>query len=175
MTNNIYCMDTSSLIDAQLWFPIRRIHRYWDLLEGLVYNKQLIAPIEVLKELKKNRDPYNWAYAHKDKLFFNNFSGKYASVQSIISECPGLIDPNKKSQIQADPYLIALVLHLKSSNKQIKLNTEKWNTDIKYIILTEEQGTGNPNKYKVPDACKKYGIDSRSIRYLLELEDWKLE
>lgn len=174
MTNNTYCIDTSSLIDAQIWFPIKRVHKYWDLLEGLVYNKQLIAPIEVLKELKKNRDPYNWAYAH-NRLFVNDFPKKYTLVQSIIRECPGFIDPNKKSQVQADPYLIALVLHLKSSNKQIKLNTEKGNTDIKYIILTEEQGTGNPNKYKVPDACKKYGIYSSSIRYLLELEDWKLE
>jgi hypothetical protein len=171
---NIYCIDTSSIIDMEQYYPIRRVQRYWQLLDGLVNQRRLIAPVEVFKELTKVGDPYRWAYNHRrnNRLFISNFIGKYQQVQRIISECKGLIDPNKPSSIQADPYLIALVQYMSSRPRQRTLTLSDSSPD--YIILTEEQATGNIEKYKIPDACRKYGILWYSMRKLLDLENWLL-
>ncbi|HUC38932.1 MAG TPA: DUF4411 family protein [Candidatus Acidoferrum sp.] len=171
---NVYCIDSSSLIDMQRYYPIKRVQKYWSLLDGLVQNGRLIAPLEVFKEIAKPYEPYPWCHGHRKakRLFISRFQGKYTSVQKIISECPGLIDPNKPTSTQADPYVIALVQYAATRLVQSTLNsTRSRNT---YIVLTEEQGTGNTNKYKIPDACKKYNIAYYSMRKLLDLENWTL-
>ena len=158
----------------QQYYPIKRVQKYWQLLDGLVSQRRLIAPVEVFKELTKSVDPYLWAYSHKKNkhLFISKFAGKYSKAQKVISECKGLIDPNKPSLIQADPYLIALVQYMSSRLVQRTLNSSTLKST--YIILTEEQATGNIDKYKIPDACKKYGIQHYPMRKLLELENWIL-
>jgi len=53
--DNIYCIDTSSLIDLKK-FPQDIFPSLWQSIERLANEKRLIAPIEVKKEIEKKDD-----------------------------------------------------------------------------------------------------------------------
>ena len=53
----VYCIDTSSLIAAwQERYPIENFPPFWAKMDALIEGKRLVAPIEVLYEIKKRSD-----------------------------------------------------------------------------------------------------------------------
>jgi len=52
-----YCVDTSSMIAAwQERYPIENFPQFWVRMDALIDARQLVAPIEVLIEMKKRSD-----------------------------------------------------------------------------------------------------------------------
>jgi len=162
MTNNIYIIDTSSLVKLNRNNPIDVFPSIWEKLKFLADNNCLIAPREVLNEIKQNDDMLSkWAKNQK-KMFKEPTQRQIELVQDILREFPSLIDAEQK--YQADPWLIALAMEL-SSNPQRTIFT------IKRIIVTEEKL--RENKIRIPFVCNKKSIETIDIVELFRTEGWK--
>jgi hypothetical protein len=53
MTGDLYCVDSSSLIRLKQDFPRSVFPAVWEKIEELVEQERIIAPDEVLREIKR--------------------------------------------------------------------------------------------------------------------------
>lgn len=162
MTNNIYIVDTSSLVKLNRNNPIDVFPSIWEKLKLLSDNNRLIAPKEVFNEIKQNDDMLSkWAKQQK-RMFKEPTQKQITIVQEILKEYPALIDTERK--YDADPWVVALAIEL-SSNQQTTL------VSIKRIVVTEEKLRGN--QIKIPFVCNQKSIEAIDVVELFRTEGWK--
>lgn len=103
-----FCIDTCALIDLRrVHYPPDVFPGVWDDIEGLIDQGLLIAPNEVLDELKDVDDEIlRWARRFK-KMFVASDKNQLREVADILVKFPRLIDHDKTTP-EADPFLIAL-------------------------------------------------------------------
>jgi len=162
MTNNVYIIDTSSLVKLNRNNPIDVFPSIWEKLKFLADNNRLIAPREVLNEIKQNDDMLNKWAKNQRKMFKEPTQRQIEIVQEILRDFPALIDTERK--FDADPWVIALAIE-SSSNLQQTLVT------IKRIVVTEEKL--RENRVRIPLICNKKSIEAIDIVELFRAEDWK--
>ena len=162
MTNNVYIVDTSSLVKLNRNNPIDVFPSIWERLKLLSDNNRLIAPKEVFNEIKQNDDMLSkWAKQQK-KMFKEPTQKQITIVQEILKDYPALIDAERK--YDADPWVVALTIEM-SSNQQTTLVT------IKRIVVTEEKLRGN--QIKIPFVCNQKSIEAIDVIELFRTEGWK--
>ncbi|HIH32184.1 TPA: DUF4411 family protein [Candidatus Woesearchaeota archaeon] len=162
MTNNVYIVDTSSLVKLNRNNPIDVFPSIWERLKLLSDNNRLIAPKEVFNEIKQNDDMLSkWAKQQK-KMFKEPTQKQITIVQEILKDYPALIDAERK--YDADPWVVALAIEM-SSNQQTTLVT------IKRIVVTEEKLRGN--QIKIPFVCNQKSIEAIDVVELFRTEGWK--
>lgn len=162
MTNNVYIIDTSSLVKLNRNNPIDVFPSIWEKLKFLVDNNSLIAPREVLNEIKQNDDMLSKWVKNQKKMFKEPTQRQIELVQEILRDYPALIDTERK--FDADPWIIALAIEL-SSNTQQTLFT------IKRIVVTEEKL--RENRVRIPFVCNKKSIEAIDVVELFRAEGWK--
>src|SRR3989338_705018 len=162
MTNNVYIVDTSSLVKLNRNNPIDVFPSIWERLKLLSDNNRLIAPKEVLNEIKQNDDMLSKWVKNQKKMFKEPTQRQIELVQEILKDFPALIDTERK--YDADPWVIALAIEL-SSNTQQTLFT------IKRIVVTEEKL--RENRVRIPFVCNKKSIESIDVVELFRAEGWK--
>jgi len=162
MTNNVYIIDTSSLVKLNRNNPIDVFPSIWEKLKFLADNNRLIAPREVLNEIKQNDDMLSkWAKKQK-KMFKEPTQRQIELVQEILKDFPALIDTERK--FDADPWVIALAIELSSSTQQTLFT-------IKRIVVTEEKL--RENRVRIPFVCNKKSIEAIDVVELYRAEGWK--
>lgn len=162
MTENIYIIDTSSLVKLNRDNPIDVFPSIWEKLKFLSDKNRLIAPKEVFNEIKQNDDLLSkWARIQK-KMFKKPTEKQVTIVQEILKDYPALIDTERK--YDADPWVIALAIEMSSSNQKTLLT-------IKRIVVTEEKLRGN--QVKIPYVCNQKSIEAIDIVELFRTEGWK--
>ena len=162
MTNNVYIVDTSSLVKLNRNNPIDVFPSIWEKLKLLSDNNRLIAPKEVFNEIKQNDDMLSkWAKQQK-KMFKEPTQRQITIVQEILKDYPALIDAERK--YDADPWVVALAIEM-SSNQQTTLIT------IKRIVVTEEKLRGN--QITIPFVCNQKSIEAIDVVELFRTEGWK--
>lgn len=162
MTNNIYIIDTSSLIQLSKHNPHDVYPGVWKQLEGVIGSGRLIAPKEVLNEISKLDDALTtWAKKHA-QMFKEPTEKQIAVVREILNKFPSLV--KLESEFDADPWVIALAVELAQ-------NPQKTLFQIKRIVVTEEKLRGN--KVKIPFVCQDFKIKSVDIIDMFRSEGWK--
>ncbi len=162
---NFYVIDTSSLIDFNIRYPMDVFPNLWNKVEDLIKRGMLIAPKEVFNEIAVGDDALK-RWAKKQKRFFKELDkSQIQIVKDILKQYPSLAKPSKEGP-NADPFIIALVLSLVKDPQQTLSPSVK-----KRIIVTEEQLRGNA--IKIPFVCKSYGIDCINIVEMFRSEGWK--
>lgn len=162
MTNNIYIIDSSSLIELNKHNAMDVFVSVWRNIRQLINNDRLIAPKEVFNEIKDYDDTLaNWAKNQK-KLFKEPTERQIKIVKEILKDYPALVDVNTKHS--ADSWVIALAIETSSNQQQTLLK-------IKRIVVTEEKLRGN--RVKIPFVCNKNGIEAIDIVEMFRTEGWK--
>jgi len=162
MTGNIYIIDSSSLIELNKHSAMDVFVSVWKNISNLIDNDRLVAPKEVLNEIKDYDDALaNWAKQQK-KLFKNPSAKQIKIVQEILKDYPALIDVNAKHS--ADPWVIALAIELSSSSQKTLVK-------IKRIVVTEEKLRGD--KVRIPFVCNQKSIETIDIVEMFRTEGWK--
>jgi len=152
MSNNIYVIDTCSLIDLEIHTPMDVYPSVWEKLEEMIRKGFLVAPKEVFNEIKQQDDKLS-KWAKKQKNFFKDVSGEQIRiVTEILKKYPSIIRVDRK--YDADPFVIALAVEM-ANNQQTTL------TPIKRIVVTEERLAGL--KVKIPLICKDYDIECINV------------
>lgn len=138
---NGYCIDTSALID--MWrvnHPPDVFKKLWqEDIENIIQQGLLIAPKQVLEELKRKDDELTkWGKVHS--IMFNTLDIAQTNQAFIVlSKFPNLIDKNKAIP-DADPFVIGLA------------KSKDW------TVITSERATGNIDKPHIPDVCKSFNV-----------------
>jgi len=162
MTSNHYIIDSCSLIELNRHNPIDVFPTLWKNMEGLINRDLLVAPKEVLNEIKEGDDKLaKWA-KKQSKMFKEPTQEQIMIVKDLLKEFPSLV--KEKNKYDADSWVIALAIEL-STSKQKTLSP------VKRIVVTEEKIRGN--QIKIPYVCQKYEIESIDIIDMFRIEGWK--
>jgi hypothetical protein len=159
----VYCMDTSALIDLYRLYPRETFPTLWQKLEDLVQSGRLISTIRVFHEVKSD-DIRRWVIKHK-KMFIRENKKQLETVKTILASHPTLVDVRKETE-DADPFLVALALTLKRMGPQTLFEKKDW------AVITQEKPSRGA-KDKIPDVCKHYGIECKSVVEFFQTEKWK--
>jgi hypothetical protein len=162
MTSNHYIMDTSSLVELNRHNPIDVFPSVWNNLESLTKKGLLVAPAEVLSEIKERDDELAaWANTNKD-LFRPPTKRQIEILKDILRNYPALVKEDRK--YDADAWVVALAVEMATGPQQTIIQ-------IKRIVVTEEKLRGN--KIRIPYVCQRYSIESIGIIEMFRIEGWK--
>ena len=153
----IYCVDTSALIAAwQERYPQENFPKFWDRLDRLIHDGNLIAPMEVFLETKKRSDELHlWLKDRKADMFIEIDDDTQEGAARILARFPRLVGL-KKQDTSADTFVIALA-------------------QVRGIpIITEEKPTGSDRKPNIPDVCNFFGVECKNLLDLIRAEKWVL-
>ena len=165
LSRTIYCIDTSSLITIQRIYPLSVFPSLWDNMSELVKEGQLVAPREVLEELRQGGDDEILQWAKNNSYMFLELDSEQIEVAKQIindKEFEGFVDYDKEIP-EADPFVIALIVVKK---RQATLFSEEW------IVITDEHHADPGKKPKIPNVCKKYDIKCGTTLDMFKWEGW---
>lgn len=143
---NVYCIDASSLIDLNRWYPknMKFFLPIWDKIENMIKDEELISHIEVHREIEKGDDKLvEWC--NQNKNMFLDVDDEQIKNFHKVKKKYDLSYWNKeinKIGAWSDPWIIAL---------SISHGTK---------IITNENKT-KPNK--IPTIAKEFRIFSLNL------------
>jgi hypothetical protein len=169
-TDNLYIIDSSSLIEIKRRYPRRTLPGIWNDLHALCLADQLIAPIEVKGEILFRDDELKrWTDDH-DKIFQATDYAVIEKTREVLSIFPEMSDFNSQNNAQADPFLIGLAL-VHTDPAQHRLSKRE------VIVVSEETSDLEKNPKlpfsqikKIPDACNHF-----KLKCINHLEMFKME
>jgi Domain of unknown function (DUF4411) len=149
-----YCIDTSSLIAAwQERYPIENFPNVWVKVDALIDAGRLIAPVDVLHEIKKRSDElHDWLKARR-KMFRELDDAVQIEAAQVLSQFPRLVG-ERKLRTSADPFVIALA--------RIE----------GFQLVTDEKPTGSLSRPNIPDVCAELSMTTINILDLIRAEKW---
>lgn len=155
MEENIYCIDTSSLVTAwRFTYPYDNFKSLWEKIAGIAKKGRLITPMEVFEEIKKKDDElFKWINQY-EMMFHELNEDSQIFISDILSKFDRLINIDSPA-VQADPQVIALA-------------GEKG-----AIVVTEEKpDNATKKKTKIPTVCNHYNIQWMSLIQVIKKEKW---
>ena len=162
MTSNTYIMDSSSLIELHRHNPMDVYPSVWKNLEFLIKKRLLMAPKEVLNEIRERDDHLSrWAKDHQD-MFRDPSEEQVKNLQDILKRYPAMV--KERGKYDADPWIIALAL-------ETAAGAQRTLVPMTMVVVTEEKIRGK--KIKIPFVCKKYNIKTVDIIEMFRIEGWK--
>lgn len=153
----IYVFDTSSFSEFQHYYP-QSFPTIWEYLDDYVAKGSILSEKEVMLEIDNwNTSAFVKEWAARNKSIFRKpFSDETEFIQEIfkIPHFLQLIDVKKilTGKPVADPFVIALA----------KVNEG--------CVITQEKF--RPNAAKIPNVCKHFGIDCKSLEEFMACEKW---
>lgn len=169
---NLYIIDSSSLIEIQRHYPIDIFPSVWKHLHDLAKDGRLVAPFEVRKEILEGYDSLkSWIHNHEE-IFLEFDADLILRTQRILSRFPRMADYESEKLYNADPFIIALAL-------QMQENPQRSLVPQVITVVTDEKGKleTNPklhekNLKKIPDVCEKCGIVCTDHFGMFRKEGW---
>ncbi|MBI4704304.1 MAG: DUF4411 family protein [Deltaproteobacteria bacterium] len=153
-----FCIDTSALIDLAHNYPKDVFAPLWAKMEQAVREGRLLAPHEVLEEIKaykgKQEEPRGWARAQAG-MFVQLTDEQLSVVGAILATHRELVDHDKTIP-DADPFVIALA---KAEGG---------------TVVTSERPARLGQRPKIPDVCAAYGVPCLDLVEFFRAMGWAL-
>lgn len=150
----VYSFDSSAFIEGRKWYSMRNVPAFWQSLDELIADGQLLISEEAVGELhdievqKWIREPSRaQAIIHTD-------ASVIVQLHRLNRLCPNF-PPPRSLKNHADPYVIAVAMLHNAT------------------VVTEEKRAGQNEMPRIPNACQKVGVDCIRLPKLIELEDWR--
>ena len=157
-----YIIDSSSLMGLMRSTPIDVYPTVWGMLESLIIERRLMAPVQVLHEIRYGSDALvSWAQSHEE-MFRPVDKAIMLTVQQILGEYPSLAKRRDKND--ADAFIIGLAVSVMRPAQQ-RL------TPSKAVVVTEEKL--KDNKVRIPLVCQKYDLGCVSYLGMFRAEGWQ--
>jgi hypothetical protein len=160
----VFVIDTSSLLDVRKVFTRAHEKRIFGVLGTLVDKGQLVYPPEVSDEVLRGGEQQpdaacRWIQRTKAKA---EQRADLELVGRILRVAPDLIDADSPYE-QADPYVIALALALRSDELLLEL---AGSTSV--IVVTEDRND-KPSKLSLTTAAGMVGLPTIPLHALLRI------
>jgi len=148
-----YLLDSSALFDLKRDYPISIFPSLWDSFNNLCQNKIIVAPREVLREIKKGNDELvEWAH-NFDEIFLEPVDEEVEILQQVMSIYPANILQKYSTGIWADPLLVAAGKY--------------------YNIPIIQHESTDPNQYKIPSVAARFGVRCIKLIHLFDEQSWR--
>ena len=136
----LYSFDTSAFVNPwRKYYPPDVFPSFWEHLNVLILNEEIVATDEVLVELERKDDEVHRWVSDRSRMFISLDGDIQQAAASILNQHPRLID-NCRNRSQADPFVITVALvH-----------------DI--TVVTYETHSNSSNRPHIPDVCDALGI-----------------
>lgn len=157
--NQIFPIDTSSLIRIRELFGRGNEGAVLRLLTELATNRQIVYPPEVSEEIERgarnDQDPLlRWIRSTREVA---ERRASFDNVRRVLTLAPDLVDADNVHE-EADPYLVALGLDLRPENLMLDLErSEGMSTEV--IIITDDR-IDKPRKLSLATAAGVVGLPS---------------
>jgi Domain of unknown function (DUF4411) len=147
-----YVIDSSALFDLKNLYPEEVFPSVWERVNEMCKEKLIIAPREVLREIKRGNDELlEWADRHEE-IFLVPCDEELLINESVVSVYPETIILKYSTRPWADPLVIACAKHYGLPIIQHELN--------------------DPNQYKIPVVAKRFNIKCLSLVDFFKEEGW---
>lgn len=154
--NNIkYVFDSGPFIDLNN-YPPDVFATFWDNLNQMLKEGEIISSIEVFRELENYNDDFVAEWTKRNKKYFLKPTVEEQELsKQILATFPNLIKEETilAGKPQADPFVIA----------QAKINNS--------ILVHQERF--KPNAHKIPNVCKHFDVKEISLFDFFRIEKWK--
>lgn len=150
-----YVFDSGPFIDLNN-YPPDIFLTFWDKLNEMLKEAEIISSIEVYRELEDYNDEFVAEWTKKNKKYFLKPSLEEQQLaKEILAKFPNLIkeDTILAGKPLADPFVIA----------QAKLNN--------CILVHQEKF--KPNAHKIPNVCEHFNVNEISLFEFFRKEKWK--
>lgn len=149
-----YVFDTSAFIEAWVRsYPPDSFPQLWERMDALVASGQLIAPEEVLEELRvQDDDLHAWVKVRSPNIIQPTSRELMLEARAVLAEHPMLTKPGT-GRSAGDPFVIALAA-LHSSP-----------------VVTQERG-GSASKPRIPFVCGARGVRRMTLLEVIRAEHW---
>ena len=155
-------MPPPYVVDTSIWIRIGRDHppdifvSLWQRLAGAITAGDLMSPYEVLEELERGDDALATMLGSRQGLFVPLDDAQMAAVAGVMQACPGLVD-EEGERGRADPFVVALA--------RVRHGT---------VVTGERARRANTARFRIPDACARYGIPCLDWFGFLREVGWQL-
>ena len=150
-------MTQASGLISNRHYPNDVFPNLWRNVEDLISKGRILAPKEVLDEIKRGHDELvQWCKDHRE--MFQNTTALTGQVQNIIRNHPTLINPNATHE-SADPYIIALAM---SRMHDI--------AGLIPIIVTDKNVS---RASKIPYVARANNIQTCKLMEMFQREGWR--
>lgn len=157
MSDKMYVIDTSSWIAIFAQYPTESRQKILEGIDTLILQGRIKSPRGVYGKISQKKDDLYLWIKDREKIFVNHGKEMIKLAGEIKVEYPHLVNHNR-SEISADPYVIALAIHLKRGIREIDV-----------VIVTEE--SDNPKRTsKIPYVAHKKNMSTINLDALLDLE-----
>ena len=155
-SDSLYCIDTSALIHAWVRaYPPDVLPPLWNRIGALIDGGRLIAPVDVLFELKKKEGDALYEWCKYRSQMFLEIDGYQNEISYVMTKYPRLVD-TVKGKSGTDPIVIALAL----------------SRNPKLVVVTEEKG-GSASKPKMPYVCNQEDLRCIDVLQFIRDQQWQ--
>jgi hypothetical protein len=160
--NEVWVIDTCSVIEIRRRIPATHHALVYTALAEFVAAGSLVFPHEVYGELKRDNTPdrldppFEWAA--KNVAIAARHGTDFEAVKRALAKTPKVLDHEKPSGAdEADPYVLALALTLKTAGHET-------------TVITEER-KDRPQKMSLNTACGLHRLFCVPILAFLASQD----
>lgn len=147
-----YVMDSSALFDLKSQYPKTIFPGVWERVNEMFLHKMIVAPREVLKEIKNGNDELvDWAEEFEDN-FLEPTDEELLVVQSILACYPPHIISKYSIRAWADPFVLGCAKF--------------------YRLPIIQHETHDPNQFKIPAIALTHKIKCLRLPQFFEEENW---
>ena len=151
-STRIYIVDTSAIIDMNRWYPPDAFEDIWRRIEAMIGNGEILAPMEVLRELERKDDTIKkWCQDHKRLFVEENREIIKNLVRVKEKYSSDYWEMNINSEVWADPWVVALALSI-----EIVIGEGR-----EYATIVTSENKYKPNR--IPAIAREFGIRSLNV------------
>ena len=156
MTRDLYCVDTSALIDGlERYYPEEHFPALWERVDELVAAGRFFISEEVWEEVKqKDERAQEWVQPRLAELVVRTDQAVVTATQQVLRGHELLVK-NMKGRNRADPFVIA-VAQIRGA-----------------IVVTGEGSDGTANRPKIPYVCNRLGLTCIRFLDVVRAEGWR--
>ena len=170
-----YVVDTSALIDFNLWYPKTAFPSLWEKFGKLTMTR-IVSPEQVRNEIDESNDVvWNWCREH-GRVFHKADEGMLRTVEKINNTYA--LDVKKRIVERADPYVIALAVRIRALNEPVIItheNRTKPKDPDAAAGVRRRKGLAGSKKIpwsQIPDIANDYEIKYGNLPWLIVQEKW---
>ena len=128
-------------------------------MDELISAGDLISPEDVRSELRNPAELAKWAKKH-DQMFIELDDAVQESLREVLADAQRTLEQQGlqflPKDLKADPIVVALA-----------------KIDKRVVVSHETPLRGDRGRPKIPDLCKRHGLQHIGLAELIEAKGWK--
>lgn len=166
MAGDVYCVDTSALIDVRRHYPSLTFG-VWPAVEQLIAEGRLFAPIQVFDELQQFDDELR-PWSRTNRAMFRSNTVEVARAVADLQGQIGALGDIAKLPEPADPWVVGWAIV-----ENDRLGRELFSARC---VVVAHEGRRKPGGiHKIPDACDHVKVACMRILDMFAAEGWRFD